>query len=68
MLGTKSQQHLEALKTLCESTRPEVSMNIISYGKIFLFLKQNMEQYNFQTKNAILILVEFHKKHYIIST
>jgi hypothetical protein len=43
-------------------------MNIISYGKIFLFLKQNMEQYNFQTKNAILILVEFHKKHYIIST
>ncbi|KAG2536718.1 hypothetical protein PVAP13_9NG215000 [Panicum virgatum] len=24
MLGTKSQQHLDALRTLCESTRPEV--------------------------------------------
>ncbi|RCV41924.1 hypothetical protein SETIT_9G174100v2 [Setaria italica] len=26
MLGTKSQQHLEAFKTLCESTRPEVKV------------------------------------------
>ncbi|OEL17719.1 hypothetical protein BAE44_0021263 [Dichanthelium oligosanthes] len=26
MLGTKSQQHLDALKTMCESTRPEVKV------------------------------------------
>ncbi|XP_039827096.1 uncharacterized protein LOC120688790 [Panicum virgatum] len=26
MLGTKSQQHLDALRTLCESTRPEVKV------------------------------------------
>jgi hypothetical protein len=50
MLGTKSQQHLDALKILCESTRPEVRTPH-EHNQLFNF--PCMEQYDFQRKSSL---------------